>query len=137
MKLLLDNNLPPALAHALHELSQKGLDRPSIVVALRDRFAADAPDEEWINALAGEGGWVIVTHDRFNKGLEREAIRRSGLKVFLLDSSWDHQSFWEKAHCLVRWWPRIVEQAEGIADSAMFRVPWKFSGKGQFKQLQI
>lgn len=109
------------------------------VIHLRDRFPPSTSDTEWITQLANDDndGWVVVTHDRFNKGLEREVLRRAGLKVFMLDASWKDHQFWEKAVQLCRWWPRIVEQAEGIRGGAAFRVRWNFSGKGQFDQIVL
>ena len=137
MKLLLDNNLPPALAKALHELTLREWNDRHTVVHLRARFPADTPDAEWIAELSKEGDWVVITHDRFNKGLGREALKRAGLMVFLLDKRWKDHDFWEKSVQLARWWPRIVEQAEGISGGAAFQVPWNFRGKGQFKQLVL
>jgi hypothetical protein len=137
VKLLLDNNLPPALARALHELTIREWENLHLVTHLRDRFAANTPDTEWIATLAQEGGWVVITHDRLNKGLEREALKRAGLKVFFLDRSWKDHNFWEKAVQLARWWPRIIEQAAGISGAAAFQVPWNFRGKGLFGQVTL
>lgn len=134
MKFLVDNNLPPALAHALRELSKPENHE---VFHLKDRFAADTPDTVWIGSLSEEGGWIVVTHDNLNKGLEREALRQAGLLVFFLDKSWKDHKFWEKAHNLVKWWPRIIEQAGGIEDGAAFQVKWNFSGKGKFVQVKL
>lgn len=134
MKFFVDNNLPPALSRALHELCKPDGHE---VVHLRDRFQADTTDTEWIGVLAKEGGWVVVTHDKLLKGIEREALRRAGILVFLLDKSWASQPFWLKASQVVRWWPRIMDQTEGISGGGMFAVPWQFSGKGQFKQIRI
>src|SRR3546814_21076321 len=69
---------------------------------------------------------LFRSHDRLNKGLEREALKRAGLKVFFLDRSWKDHNFWDKAVQLARWWPRIVEQAEGIRGGAAFQVHWNF-----------
>ncbi|KQX97755.1 hypothetical protein ASD22_11080 [Rhodanobacter sp. Root480] len=137
MKLLLDNNLPPALARALHELTIREWENLHEVTHLRDRFPANTPDTEWIATLAQEHGWVVITHDRLNKGLEREALKRAGLKVFFLDRGWKDHNFWDKAVQLARWWPRIVEQAEGISGGAAFQVSWNFRGKGQFGQVTL
>ena len=134
MKFFIDNNLPPPLAHALRELS-KPYDHA--VIHLKDRFTADTPDVDWINDLSKEGGWAVITHDKLNKGLEREALRQAGLLVFFLDKSWSDHKFWEKAYQLVRWWPRIVEQASGIQGGAAFKVKWHFSGKGKFEQVKL
>lgn len=79
MKFFVDNNLPPALAKALHALGEPS---DHSVAHLKEKFAADISDSEWLAALAQEGGWSIVTHDKLNKGLEREVLRRAGLIVF-------------------------------------------------------
>lgn len=133
MRVLIDNNLPLALARALHELSDNREGVP--VTHLRDKFAPTTADIDWINALAAEGGWIVISQDRFRKSrLEREALRRSGLVFFLLEKGWINHDFWEKSHNLVRWWPAILGQADRVVDGAAFLVPWQFSGKGKFKQ---
>lgn len=137
MKFFLDNNLPPAYAKALRALSEVEWDGRHDVIHLRDRFASNTPDVDWIGALAAEGNWVVVTHDLLNKGIEREVLRRAGLIVFMLDKSWKDHKFWDKSHQVVRWWPRLVDQAEGLRGGAAFRVPWNFSGKGQLQQITL
>lgn len=134
MKFFIDNNLPPALAKALHALSEPGAHS---VAHLKERFAPGTLDAHWIGALSIEGGWSVVTHDKLNKGLEREALRRAGLIVFFLDKGWSNHQFWDKAHNLVRWWPRIIEQSQGIEGGAAFKVPFTFSGKGRFQQVVL
>ena len=124
MNFLLDNNLPPALAHALNALAEH--DEHS-VVALRDKFAASTSDIDWIEALAGERNWVVISQDHFTKreGLEKEAIIKSGLTVFCLKKGWAGLRYWEKAHNLVRWFPEIANQAERITGGGSFWVPLK------------
>jgi hypothetical protein len=134
VKFFVDNNLPPALARGLHELSSP--DGFS-VTHIRAKFAEGTTDTAWIGALAEEGDWVIITRDKLSKGLEREALRRAGLLAFMLDKSWSNHKFWEIAHQLVRWWPRICEQAQGIQGGAAFKVPWTFRGKGRFEQVRL
>lgn len=134
LKFLLDNNLPPALAEALHALSK---DDGHTVVHLRSRFSERAPDHEWIAELANEGDWVVVSHDRFAKNeLERKALQASGLIVFVLTRSWSKLRFWDKAILLVRWRPRILEQA-GLVETGGFLVPPKYGAKGRFKSVPL
>lgn len=79
MKFLLDNNLPPALARALHELSKADGHQ---VTALREKFKANTPDIEWISQLRAEGNWVVVSKDKFSKGsMEKRAFSESGLAI--------------------------------------------------------
>jgi hypothetical protein len=135
LRFLLDNNLPPPLARALHELSKKD---GHAVEHLRDKFPANTDDVTWINILREEDDWAIISQDRFRKGqLEAKAIRESGLPVFCLAKHWTGESYWEKAHNLVRWWPSIIQQAELISGGAAFKVPWKFSFKGKFEQIRF
>jgi hypothetical protein len=95
------------------------------------------PDVDWIKTLSDEGGWVIVTHDRFTKNsLEKEALRASGLITFILAKGWANLPEWEKAWVLVRWWPRIIDQSELVKMGAFF-VPVKFSGKGRFEPVKL
>lgn len=136
MRALLDNNLPPALARALDHLSQREYQVP--VFALRDKFDRDTPDVEWIHALDEEGGWIVISHDRFKKGsLEKEALRRAGLKVFVLAKQWNKHSFWDNSVSLIRWWPTIIRTAEVLEGGAAFDVPWKLTGQGKLRQANL
>lgn len=137
MNFLLDNNLSPRLARALNELCA-GEPEEIEVVHLRDKFPPDIPDIDWINALAADKDWSVVTRDRIIKNpLEKEAFRQSGLTAFILVKTWKDHGHWELAAQMVRWWPRIMEQASLISGGAAFEVPWRISGKGQFTQLKI
>ena len=84
----------------MRELSKPD-DVPVDVVHLVDRFARNERDTVWIETLASEGDWVVISEDRFAKSdEEREAVRRSGLIVFTLDKVWNKQRHWPKA---ARW----------------------------------
>jgi len=135
LNFLIDNNLPPAIARALHELCKA---EDHAVVPLRDKFQANARDVQWITELSNEGGWAVVSQDRFSKGdVERQAFRECGLPVFCLAKQWGQMTYWSKAENLVRWWPAIVRQAELISGGAAFKVVWKFSAPGKFEQLKF
>ena len=135
MRFFFDNNLSPPLAQAIGALCKPwGIE----VVHLREKFAENTHDVEWIDALAQEGGWCIVTGDRLKKNpLEREALRRSGLTAFILTKGWTNLKDWDGAWHLVRWWPQIMKQADLVEGGAAFDVPVKFSGKGKFKQVKM
>ena len=134
MKFLLDNNLPPAPAEAMNALSRAGGDE---VIHLRQRFSPNAPDHGWIGRLATEGHWAVVSHDRFTKHeLERKALQISGFVVFVLTSGWSKLPFWDKVALLVRWWPRILEQAR-LVESGGFLVPPRYGPKGRFKSVPL
>jgi len=51
----------------------------------RDHFAADTPDEEWLEAI-GRNGWIAITHDtriRY-KPNELAAVERHGVALLVV-----------------------------------------------------
>lgn len=135
MKAILDNNLSPRIAVALHALVEP---EGHLVKHLTDRFPAATPDEAWIRALGTEGHWVIISGDvRIVRNRhEREAWRQSGLTVFFLARGWRNMRNLERAYRLIQWWPRIVEQAELIEGGAAFEIPIR-ARSGRFRQLKV
>lgn len=108
------------------------------VIHLSDRFERNAPDVAWIGELAAEGPWYIISQDRFKKlhGAEREAIRRAGHTVFVLDSQWSRQSFWPMTERFVRWWPQVVAYSQMVSGGA-YRVPWQHSAQAKFQAIKF
>lgn len=134
MNFFIDNNLPPALAKALAELS---LPEQHIVMHLRQKFSENIADVDFIHALSKEGNWAIVTQDRLvKKSVEREALRRSGIPTYILKPQWMNAQYWDKAAALVRWWPIIVNHALRQRDGA-FDVPFNLSGRGKFTSIKL
>lgn len=133
MRFLFDANLPPDLAHAIRELSsaETGVDE---VIHLNDRFPRNSPDLEWIPALGP--GWYIVGIDKFAKsrGQEREALRRAGHTVYVMDRQWSEQPFWLKSARLVLWWPQVLEHAR-LTEGGSYRLPWKHASGKKFQSL--
>ena len=128
MRLLVDNNLPPRVARALNELVKA--DDHS-VVALRDKFAENTPDVEWIEALGAEGGWVVLTldHDIVRRKAEKAAWRKARLIAFVLTRGWSTFPPLDTAWRLIRWWPQIVQQASLAAPGSTFELGPKLSGR--------
>jgi len=137
LKFFFDNNLSRHLAHGIRELSAitKGVDE---VIHLTDRFTKDATDIEWISDLTQDGPWYIVSIDRFRKqhGAEREAIRRAGHTVFVLDSQWSKHGFWMQTERLVRWWPQIVDYSDRVSGGA-YRVPWQHASRAKLQAISF
>jgi hypothetical protein len=119
LKFFFDNNVSKHLAHGIRELSAitTGVEE---VIHLTDRFARDVPDLTWIGDLAKDGPWYIISIDRFKKqhGAEREAIRRAGHTVFIIDGQWSKHGFWLQAERLVKWWPQVVTFSTLVSDGA-------------------
>jgi PIN like domain len=133
VRFLFDANLPPDLAHAIRELctSEPGVDE---VIHLSDKFPRSTPDLAWIPALGQ--GWYIISIDKFAKsrGQEREALRRAGHTVYVLDPQWSKHAFWLKSSRLVLWWPQVLEHARLTAGGG-FRIPWQHTSSKKFQGL--
>lgn len=128
MRFFLDNNLSPAFAKALTELSHQ---EKHTVTHLRDKFPPSTPDQVWLPALSAEGDWVVVCGDLriFKSPHLRTIWIDSRLTTFFLASGWMHQKLWDQAWWLVRWWPSIMSQAALVPAGYAFEVPAKPAGK--------
>lgn len=133
MRFLFDANLPPDLAHAIHELS-RGEPGVEEVIHLRDKFTGSTPDLQWIPGLGQ--GWYIISIDKFGKsrGQEREALRRAGHTVYVLDPQWSRHRFWLKSSKLVLWWPQVLEHAR-LTQGGVFRIPWQHTSVKKFQAI--
>ena len=99
MRFFFDNNLSPKLARSLHAF----VEPRHQVVHLKDRFAANTPDEVWMRALAGEPDWVIISGDlqiRKNPH-EIRAWQQAGHTTFFLKKGWIALTFWDQANSAV------------------------------------
>ena len=59
-------------------------------------------------------------------GAEREAMRRAGHTVFVLDAQWSRHGFWIQAERFVKWWPQVVAYSAMVSGGA-YRIPWQHS----------
>jgi len=131
----LDENLPPALAKALHCLAEQ---EGHMVLHVTQLVPRGTPDLELFVATAKAGVGIHITHDHHHRrAIERDAIARQGLVVFVLSKGWASQSYYEKAARLIQWWPRLVEHTEAMKPPAIFRVPWGPAARGKFEQIRI
>ena len=105
---------------------------------LRNKFKPDVSDIDWIDALAAEGDWIILSGDiRITRNQhEREAWLRSGLIAFFMGKAWRKLHFWEQTWRIVRWWPNIVQQAKLVSPPAGFEIPVNF-GSGKFLPIYL
>lgn len=122
MKLLLDNNLPPVMARAVHTLvAGDGY----IAAALRDRFPANSPDIDWLAALGEDGGWSVLTLDQMimRRPAERLALHRSGVTAYFLAPAWAKLSTLEKTARFLLWWPKLCQAATLVGPGGLFELP--------------
>ncbi|WP_353527010.1 hypothetical protein [Aurantiacibacter hainanensis] len=120
MKLLIDNNLPPKLGRGLAELF-KG---DHLVVHMRDKFQTGSlADEVWIEKLASEGSWCVLSGDRriASKRPSRELFLRSRLVGFFPQPAVMKWPFERKASRILYVWPKLVSTSETV-DSGCFGI---------------
>jgi len=104
-----DNNLSPKLARSLHIL----VDPDHRVIHLKNRFPADTADTVWMQSLATEPGWFIVTADiRISKNPhELKAWQEAGHTVFFLKPGWLNLDFWTQAWKFNKCFPELIAAA--------------------------
>ena len=131
MKFFFDNTASIKIAHAISLFC--GVE-PSVekVIHLQDRWRPDTDDKVWIPELAREGGWAIISGDRFRKS-ERKIFIDAKLTTFFYSRALANAKLWEQAHRVIRYWPAIMEATALVEPGALFEIPFRLSGR--FKPL--
>ncbi|KAA3530776.1 hypothetical protein DXM29_01740 [Agrobacterium tumefaciens] len=130
MKVLIDENLPPALARSLNALFVGKHE----IVHVRERYGPGVKDLQWITELSAEGRWIIVSGDRRitrNKA-EYNAFRASNLVGFFLSKGLYKSPLIKQMERLLALWPTIEAQSALVQGGAMFELP---VGSARLKQL--
>jgi hypothetical protein len=125
VKILFDNNLSPALAHALQELF-KGQHE---IVALRDKFRGAPTDVEWIAELSREDRWIIISGDRriTRNRAEYHAFRNSRLVGFFLSKGLYKAKVLKQMERILALWDAMEAIALTVQGGAMFELQMKSS----------
>jgi len=121
VKILLDENLAPALAHALDALF-KG---EHTVVHLRGKFGPGVTDEDWINALSQDGRWIVISGDRriTRNHAEYQAFRNSRLIGFFLSKGLYKAKVVKQMERILAMWENMETLAKRCRSGAMFELP--------------
>ena len=90
-------------------------------IAHHQRFASDAPDEQWLE-VAGREGWVVLTRDKRIRWrpAELEAFLDHKVIVFVLVSG--NVSAAETANVISSSYQKVLRLAANAKPPAMFRV---------------
>ncbi|MGU3664768.1 hypothetical protein ACLBX9_11330 [Methylobacterium sp. A49B] len=121
MKIVVDENLPPALARALAALFAGTHE----IVHIRDRYGPGVTDLQWIPELSREGSWVVISWDRRirrNKA-EFNAFRASRLIGFFLSAGLYKAPLVKQAERILALWSGIETFAERARPGSMFELP--------------
>ena len=128
MRFFFDNQISYRLAEAIDRLADVDGDQ---VVALRAKFPQDATDLTWIPQLASERDWIIVSGDCKirDKPAERKIFFEAKLTTFFLAKGWINAELWEQASLLIRWWPKLREQATLVEAGTVIEIPFRKTGR--------
>lgn len=121
MKLLIDHSLPPRLARALGIM----FEPDHLILALGDRFGRSGlADEDWIPALAAEGGWTLLSADLTiaRKRPSRELLARAGLVGFFFGPAMQKWPLGRQAGRVAMIWPQMVGHRATVANG-LFEMP--------------
>ena len=121
MKVLFDENLPPALARSLSALFAGKHE----VIHIRDRFGPGVKDVEWIGQLSSEGRWVVISGDRriTRNRAEYNAFRNSHLVGFFLSRGLYKSPIVKQMERILALWQTMETQAGIVQGGAMFELP--------------
>jgi PIN like domain len=121
VKVLLDENLSPALARALDAL----LRDEHTIVHLRDKFEKGVTDEQWINTLSQDGRWVVISGDRriTRNRAEYQVFRNSRLTGFFLSRGLYKAKVIKQMERILAMWENIVTLSDTVEVGAMFELP--------------
>jgi len=121
LKVLVDENLPPALARSLDALFAGEHE----IVHVLTRFGPGVKDIEWIGKLSVEGRWIVISGDRRitrNKA-EYNAFRNSNLVAFFLSKGLYKSPVIKQMERILALWRTIETQAAIVQPGAMFELP--------------
>jgi hypothetical protein len=121
VRVILDENLSPALARALNAL----FDGHHEVDHIRLKFGPSVKDVEWINTLSQEGHWIVISGDRRISKVKAEAhaFRNSKLTGFFLSPGLKKAKVTKQMQRILALWDDIESISGRIAGGAMFELP--------------
>jgi hypothetical protein len=121
VKVLIDENLPPALARSLNALFAGKHE----VVHIRERFGPGVEDIEWITELSAEGRWIVISGDRriTRNKTEYGAFRASNLVGYFLSKGLHKSAILKQMERLCALWETIERQTALVQGGAMFELP--------------
>jgi hypothetical protein len=122
---MVDNNISFTIAHCLQPIFPEHR-----IISLRERFAANTKDVDWIATLDSDGGWAVLTKERRLKTRphERLALDRSKIVYFFLTGARLKMSVPDTAWRLIRLVPTMDKQV-ALTESGLFDLPVNATSK--------
>ncbi len=127
-KVILDHNMPPSIARALHEIIKSDGHE---AYPLKDLFEVSISDIDYFNQLGRD--WIVVSKDLQNskKKAERAAILRNNVVAFYLSPALQKKKVGEQAAAILWHWDKMLIQRSSL-QNGLFQLP---ENKSQFRSL--
>jgi hypothetical protein len=131
VKVVIDENLSPALARALNAL----FGGEHEIVHIRDKFGPSVKDIDWIGSLSAEGRWIVISGDTgiAKRKAEQAAFRNSRLIGFFLTRALNRTKVTKQMQRLLALWDDIEVIANRVASGSMYELPIR----GKIRQLRM
>jgi hypothetical protein len=131
VKVIIDENLSPALAKALGALfaGEHEVDH------VRIKFGPGVADAEWVTRLSEEGHWIVISGDAriARRKSEQAVFRNSRLIGFFLAPALNSAKVTTQMQRLLALWDDIEVIAKRVASGSMYELPIR----GKIRQLRI
>jgi hypothetical protein len=131
VKVIIDENLSPALAKALSALfvDEHEVDH------IRNKFGAGVEDAEWMRRLSEEGRWIVISGDAriARRKSEQAVLRNSRLIGFFLAPALNRAKVTMQMQRLLALWDDIEVIAKRVASGSMYELPIR----GKIRQLRL
>ena len=136
MRVVFDENTPPAVARALRILADAdavGMAEPVEVWHALDLVPMGTRDVTLIQALAdgSHAKAALITSDKSmrTRQHERAAFADAGCIGIVLRGYWNHASLWDRARFSLLWWTSWTERVATAQPGSLWQCPWSAKPK--------
>jgi hypothetical protein len=131
VRIVFDENTPPAVARAIRELASAlnvGVPDPVEVLHARDLVAQGTHDVPLIQAVADgtHAKSALITCDKSirTRAYEHAAFVDTGCIGIILLQHWNHASMMDRARLSVLWWETWVQTVVEAKPGSLWQCPW-------------
>lgn len=136
MRIVFDENMPRAVAHAIRELASAldiGSPDPVEVLHALDLVRQATADVPLIQAVADgtHAKSALITTDKSmrTRAHERAAFIDTGCIGIILRKQWNHTPLMERAQLSVLWWNTWVQTVAEAKPGSLWQCPWSSKPK--------
>ncbi len=116
-----DNDISFRIVRALSQLVDPAEHE---LIALRDRFSANAKDTDWIPE-AGKNGWIVISrdHNQRRRDAEHRALKEHKVRaLYIRQSSGNPLELYTDAARIIRQWPKIRDWGSSAKPGALVKL---------------